>query len=355
MITWKRINLKNYTFPLVDEYKKEYINLEEGLPPGARLDKTCNAINSIKINWSSIREDKGLGKDFISYVNESYNSGISLYLEKNTVVDKPIMADFIMEKENPAVVDKNIIVAQPGSQAVIVFQYSTDGEVEAFHNGFTEIYAKENSSLTIIKIQRMNSLSHNFDTNVAYVKGGGRVNWITVELGSQISGTNYTTYLDEESSQGYLSSIYIGDGERKMDMSYSMIHRGRRSISHIEARGALMDNSRKVFRGNLDFRRGAKHAKGSEEEYVLLLDPTVKADSIPGLLCEEDDVEGEHAASAGQINENQLFYLMSRGLREKEAEKLIIEGSLMPIVDKIPIESLRQIINGEIRRRFADA
>lgn len=355
MITWKRIKLENFSFPKIYDYKKEFIRLEEELPLGIRLDKIYDTVDKTKINWLNTSEGNGLGKEFISFVNEFYNSGVSLYLERNSLIEKPIVVEFNMDKENPTVVDKNIIVAEPNSQATIVFDYSTDEGVEAFHNGFTEIHAGENSSLTIIKVQRMNDISQNFDTNIAYVKGEGKINWITAELGSQISGSNFTTFLDEVASESNLSSIYLGDGHRKMDLSYSMIHKGPRSISNIESRGALMDNAKKVFRGNLDFKRGSRLAKGSEEEYVLLLDPTVKSDSIPALLCEEDDVQGEHAASAGQINENQLFYLMSRGLSEREAKKLIIEGAFRPVIDRIPLEELKQIIDSEIERRLVNA
>ncbi|NLK44615.1 MAG: Fe-S cluster assembly protein SufD [Tissierellia bacterium] len=355
MITWKRIRLDNFLFPKIYDYKKEFIRLEEELPLGIRLDKIYDTIDRTKINWLSTNEINGLGKEFISFVNEFYNSGISLYLQKDIKINKPLVIEFNMDKENPTVIDKNIIVAEPNSEATIIFHYSTDDDIEAFHNGFTEIHAKENSTITIIKVQRVNSLSHNFDTNIAYVKGEGKVNWISVELGSHISGSDYTTFLEEEASESNLSSIYLGDGNRKMDLSYSMIHKGPRSISNIETRGALMDNSKKVFRGNLDFKKGARLSKGAEEEYVLLLDPTVKSDSIPALLCEEDDVQGEHAASAGQISESQLFYLMSRGLSEREAKKLIIEGAFRPIIDRIPLEGLKQIIDSEIERRLMNA
>ena len=355
MITWKRIRLDNFLFPKIYDYKKEFIRLEEELPLGIRLDKIYDTIDRKKINWLSTNEINGLGKEFISFVNEFYNSGISLYLQKDIKINKPLVIEFNMDKENPTVIDKNIIVAEPNSEATIIFHYSTDDDIEAFHNGFTEIHAKENSTITIIKVQRVNSLSHNFDTNIAYVKGEGKVNWISVELGSHISGSDYTTFLEEEASESNLSSIYLGDGNRKMDLSYSMIHKGPRSISNIETRGALMDNSKKVFRGNLDFKKGARLSKGAEEEYVLLLDPTVKSDSIPALLCEEDDVQGEHAASAGQISESQLFYLMSRGLSEREAKKLIIEGAFRPIIDRIPLEGLKQIIDSEIERRLMNA
>ena len=134
-----------------------------------------------------------------------------------------------------------------------------------------------------------------------------------------------------------------------------MIHKGVRSLSNIETKGVLMDESRKVFRGNLYFKKGARASKGVEGEYVLLLDPKVKSDSIPGLFCEEDDVQGEHAASAGQMDKDKLFYLMSRGLSERESKKLIVEASFRPVIDKIPLISMRDMLMEEIERRLLDA
>lgn len=348
---WKRIGLEDFQFPNVLNYTKDYIKIEGELPIGAELNRT----NEDMDNYFNAPKIQGVGDRFVSFVNKFYNIGIGLSLPPNTKINSPIKVEFNMDNDNPIVIDKNIIIAETGSQATIVIDYSSNEEIEAFHNGLTIVYAKENSVINIIKLQRMNDISRNFDSNIAFVEGQGKVNWISVELGCSISGSSYYTVLEGEASESNLSSIYLGDGIRKMDLEYSMIHCGPRSISNIETKGVLKDKSKKVFRGNLDFKKGARHSKGSEEEYVILLDPTVKSDSIPALLCGEDDVEGEHAASAGQIDENRLFYLMSRGLSEREAKKLIVEASFRPIIDKIPLKDLRELISSEVERRIIDA
>ncbi|WFA08063.1 Fe-S cluster assembly protein SufD [Tissierella sp. Yu-01] len=347
MITWKRIGLDNLTFPDVPEYSKDFIDGEVNHPKEIKLYKTKEVFNDYEYH--------GLGKEFIEYINNNYNSGATLILSRGTKINEPIKIEFTMDDDNPSVVDYNIIVAEEGSEATIIFDYKSDHAVSAFHNGLTKVYAKENSIINIIKIQRLNDSSMNFDSNVAYVEGRGKVNWISIELGSSISGANYTTFLNGEASEGNLSTIYLGDGTRRMDLGYTMIHKGPRSISNIDTKGVLMDQARKVFRGNLDFKKGARLSKGSEEEYVILLDPKVKSDSIPGLFCEEDDVMGNHAASAGQIDNNKLFYLMSRGLSERDAKKLIVESSFRPIINNIPSETLRKEINAEVERRFLNA
>jgi Fe-S cluster assembly scaffold protein SufB len=200
----------------------------------------------------------------------------------------------------------------------------------------------------------MNDNSHHFDSNAAYVGQCAEVNWVEVNIGGKESITNILNNLEETESKSNLSSIYFGDGDRVIDLNYLMNHAGRRTISNIETKGALKDRAKKVFRGTIDFKLGASRSKGSEEEYALLLDKEVKASSVPLLLCSEDNVEGQHAASAGQIDNEKLFYIMSRGFSEKEAKKLIVEASFAPIVDKVPCEDLRDVIRDEIQRRLVD-
>ncbi len=113
-----------------------------------------------------------------------------------------------------------------------------------------------------------------------------------------------------------------------------------------------MDHARKIFRGNLKFERGSTKSAGEESEYVLLLDENVRSDALPALLCDEDDVSGEHAASAGQVDEDQLFYLMSRGFNLKEAKKLVIHGSFTPVIDRVGIDSIQERIEAELERRL---
>jgi len=131
-----------------------------------------------------------------------------------------------------------------------------------------------------------------------------------------------------------------------------MNHQGRHSSSEIESKGVLKDKAQKVFRGDLYFQKGAGQAKGSEREEVLLLDKTVDSDSIPALFSEEDNVEGEHAVSAGQIDEQRLFYLMSRGMSKAEAKQLMVEAAFNPVFDKIPLNDLKGSVINEVKTRI---
>ncbi|HHV38981.1 MAG TPA: Fe-S cluster assembly protein SufD [Tepidimicrobium sp.] len=350
MINWNRIELKGYRLPTAIEYHEEYVDYEE-LPMGVELTNINKVEN--KLIAERVNDDiTGVDKNITSYVMDNYNSGIGLYIPEDIRIDEPIRLNFNMDDESPMVIDNNIVISSPNSRSTLVVDYYSNGDTRAFHSGVTKVYAMENAVVNIIKIQRMNDHSYKFDSNIAHIERGAVVNWISIEIGSIISGSNYTSILKDEASEGNLYSIYLGDGDRRMDLEYTMIHKGRRSISNIETKGVLMDNSVKVFRGNLDFKRGARLSKGMEQESVVLLDPTVKSHSIPALMCDEDDVQGEHAASAGQVDRDQLLYLMSRGLDFNEAKRLIIRASFRSVLERIPMEELRGLIYDEIDRRI---
>ncbi len=129
-------------------------------------------------------------------------------------------------------------------------------------------------------------------------------------------------------------------------------HSGKRSKSDIRVNGALLDSSRKTFRGTIDFKPGARQAAGHEREYNLLFGPNVRSRTAPLILCGEEDVEGQHAATSGKVDEAKLFYLMSRGLSELDAKKLMIEAQFLPAVNKIPQESLRNAIFDYVKERL---
>lgn len=351
MITWKRIGLNNYSFPEIKEYKNKYIT-HSHMPDKLVLTENTDQRKRELEGMFDCDDSQGLGENIISHVVDSFNSGIFVEIPGGTKINENIEIRFEMDKENPTLVDYNLIKAEANSQVTIIFDYESTDDSPHFHNGLTRVHAAAGSVVNIIKIQRMNDKSYSFDSNVAIVEGDGEVNWISAEIGSHVSAANYASLLEGMASQSNLHSIYIGDGERKMDLEYNMIHKAPRSVSYIETKGVLKDKTTKVFRGNLDFRRGSKHAKGVEEEFVILLDPTVKSDSIPALLAKEDDVEGDHAVTAGQLDESKLFYLMSRGLDEQAAKKLIVESSFRPIIEKIPSTSLRQLVTEEVERRL---
>ena len=173
-----------------------------------------------------------------------------------------------------------------------------------------------------------------------------------MELGAKINGISNKSYMEEDGAEIYIWPAYLADKDRQLDLEYSLVFKGLRTVGEIQARGAVKDTARKVFRGNLYFRQGASKSEGREGEFAILLDKGVDAHSIPTLFCDEDDVIGEHSASVGKVDEAKLFYLMSRGLSESRAKKLIVESSFRPILDNIDDEMIKENLLDELERRI---
>lgn len=214
------------------------------------------------------------------------------------------------------------------------------------------IVAEKNSTVNIYYISRCQKESASLTDIDVEVGEDAVVNLIQIEAGSKSAVTNYRARLIGKRAATNVDSVYFVEGENNLDIFYDIKHIGEETSSNIIVNGALKDKARKTFKGTIDFVRGSKLSKGSEEEFATLLDDEVKSIAVPVLLCQEDDVEGIHAASAGKIDQDVLFYIMSRGLDEIQAKKMIVETKLAPTIHKLPDKELGEEVWNEIEVRI---
>ena len=237
----------------------------------------------------------------------------------------------------------NIIDVRPGQTLDVLMEYEGDDSAR-FASVLNLIRVAEGGVLNLYKINHLPHTARHIEQRYAQVAEGGQVNYWSIELGARETVVHYLTDLQGNESEGQLQSIYVGNEDRVIDLSHQMSHWGQRSRCNMEIRGALTDRARKYFRGTLDFKRGSAQSEGGEVETVMLLNKDVKSFAIPLLLCGEHDVIGNHAASAGQIDDDKLFYLMSRGFSAEESKRIIVESAFRPIIDQMPDEALRERI-----------
>lgn len=198
------------------------------------------------------------------------------------------------------------------------------------------------------------------DENVARrikisVGRGARVEFVSADAGGGNYSADVEIDLHGDDSTADLQAVYFGDGDRRLDFNYVIRQRGKRTQATMNVRGALTDKCDKIFRGTLDFQRGAKGSTGRELEEVIVLSPATRNRSVPLMLAAEDEVDGHHAVSIGQLDEEKIFYLMSRGLDKAQAQRLIVEAAFNPVVDKIPDENLRGKVLDSLQRRLSNA
>lgn len=292
----------------------------------------------------------GLGEILTKEVAEKSNQNIKITVDSKTNQENEII--FELEKSCKNLVENVEIIAEEGAKSTIIIKYKSDKEIDAFHNGIIKLYAKENSRINIILVNLLNEFSNNFISIENQISDNAEVNYTVVDFGGKNSITNYYSNLTGNKSYNEVNTIYLGKKEALYDLNYIGELRGEESKINIEVQGALKDKAQKQFKGTIDFKKGCKKAKGNENEYCMLLSENAKSRGLPMLLCSEEDVEGNHASSAGKIEEKELFYIMSRGFSQKEAMKLMVRAKFNKIIETIKNEQLKQEILDEIDTRL---
>ena len=226
--------------------------------------------------------------------------------------------------------------------------------VELRENGTQEIYVDvaEGAELALTYIQFAPTdvpVASRIHANVAR---GGLFSCTLIEVGAVHTASELRVTLAGDEARADVWGLYFGDEERKIDLNYIIRQEGLHTDANMQVRGALLDRSVKTFRGTLDFIEGARGSVGKEDEEVMILSPHARNRSVPLMLSHEGDVDGHHAVSIGRMDEDKLFYLMSRGLDERAAQQLIVEASFEPVLARIESDELRTEIGSYLERRL---
>lgn len=352
-----------------------------------KIPENYKAFNNIEIDIDNSKIDLeeeissskltyGLGDLLEEQAMKSPNKKIKLNIKGKS--NKESIISFNFNEENKNLIDNIEIIAEENSKANIFIKYSFSNSTACknancenimcekgknseklnnsyenyYHNGIIRLFAKANSSIKLTVVNLLNEVSQNFLSIENNLQENANLGFCIVDFGGKNSITNYYTNLEGEASKNNLNAIYLGKDEQVFDLNYIGALRGKKSVMNIEVQGALNGKSKKNFKGTLDFKRGAKKAKGDENEFCMLLSDTAKSLALPMLLCEEEDVEGNHSTAAGKLGGKELFYIMSRGFNKKEAMKLIVRAKFNKILDTISKEDLKNEILKEIDNRL---
>ena len=183
-------------------------------------------------------------------------------------------------------------------------------------------------------------------------KEGASFTYVGAYLGGRETAAELEVELQGKEAKAEVWALYLGDKASKLDLNYIIRQQGRRTEANMQVRGALLTGAEKIFRGTLDFLQGTKGSVGRENEEVLCLSDDVRNRSVPLMLSHEDEVDGHHAVSVGQMDEEKLFYLMSRGLSAQEARQLMVTAILQPVIDRFSPD-LREKVRRELEGRLA--
>ncbi|MFJ7929953.1 Fe-S cluster assembly protein SufD [Peribacillus sp. NPDC096448] len=280
------------------------------------------------------------------------NGGAFLYVPKNVEIKEPIQSVFLLDNPDTTLFNHVLIVAEDNSSVTYVENYfSTVDSNEGVANIVTEVFANANAK---VEYGAVDTLSKGFTTYVNRRGVAGRDARIEWALGLMNDGntiSDNTTYLMGDGSHGDTKTVVVGRGEQKQNFTTAIIHYGKRSEGYILKHGVMKDAASSIFNGIGKIEYGATKANAEQESRVLMLSEKARGDANPILLIDEDDVTAGHAASVGRVDPLQLYYLMSRGITKKEAERLVIHGFLAPVVNELPIEGVKKQLVAVIERK----
>ena len=268
-----------------------------------------------------------------------WSGGSFIYVPKNVRIELPLQAYFRINIENMGQFERTLIIADEGSSIHYVEgctapTYSSD----SLHSAVVEIIVKKNARVQYTTIQNWSGNVYNLVTKRAMAFENAEMFWLDCNLGSKVTMKYPSIILRERGAKGEIQSLAFASTGQHQDAGGKVIHLAPETSSIIISKSISKNGGRSTYRGLVKVIKGAKNVKTRVVCDALLLDAASRSDTYPTMDIKEEDVAIAHEATVASIGENELFYLMSRGLSEEQAATLIVNGFANPIVRKLPME-----------------
>lgn len=288
----------------------------------------------------------GIGEIAENNIFEEHNSILRLDVKDND----DIYLKFDFDEDNTDLV--NLIEINAEDTCNIVIEYNSNTNKKCFHNGILKVNSRNKSNVNIVLVNFLNDESINIEAIENIIEQDCNVHYTIIDIGAKTSISNYYSNMVGENGKNELKTVYLGTNNQIKDINYIAELFGEKTDINIDVQGALRNNSKKNFKGTIDFKRGCKKAVGNENEYCMLLSDDSKSIALPMLLCSEEDVEGNHSTASGKVEQSELFYIMTRGIPYADAVKLIVKARFNEIINRIVDEELRNRVLEKIDRRL---
>lgn len=270
-------------------------------------------------------------------------NGVVLYVPRGVTLDQPLHSLLWGPGVGMAHVSHVLVWLEEGASATYVHESASPNENgQTVHTGIVELHVGAGANLRFVELQSWGENVWNFTHERAEVERDGVIDWIFGAIGSHLTKNFSEMSLIGQGSTGRMSGFYFTDHDQHLDHDTQQNHMAPHTTSDLLFKGALLHQSRSVWQGMIYVAPGAQKTDGYQANRNLVLSRKARADSIPGLEILADDVRCTHGATVGKIDADQVFYLRSRGIPEKDAERLIVEGFFDPIMQRIPFEGVRE-------------
>ncbi|MBI78937.1 MAG: Fe-S cluster assembly protein SufD [Gammaproteobacteria bacterium] len=267
------------------------------------------------------------------------DQGVFLYVPAGVSVSTPLHS--VLWLTQNAHFSRVVVVVENGASLTYAHELASDSREEHLHSGTVEVYVGDNSEFKFVELQSLSNKCYHFSHERCQVGRNGQFDWVFSAIGSKLTKSFLDLDLLGDGAWGRMSGFYFAADDQHMDHDTQQNHYGEGQTSDLLFKGALKDNSRSVWQGMINVEPGAQKTDGFQANRNLLLSKESRADSIPGLEIQADDVRCTHAATISRLEDEHLFYLMSRGIHFDEAKKVVVDGFFDPIMQRVPFEGVR--------------
>jgi Fe-S cluster assembly protein SufD len=277
--------------------------------------------------------------------------GVFLYVPHNVVVEVPLQALTYVDADRAAVFPHTLIVAEEGAEVTFLDRFVSP-DLDALSSAVTEVHVGPGAIVRYVSLQDWGDGVTHLAVQRARLDRDASLHSLSVAFGASLSRTEVESVLAAAGASSEMLGVYFTDGDQHFDHRSLQDHAAPHCTSDLLYKGALKDRSRAVYSGLVKVRPGAQKTDAMQTNRNVVLSERAKADSIPNLEIEANDVICGHAASVGPVSEDEVFYLQTRGIPREEATRLIVKGFFQEVLDRVPLEEARETIEGAIEEEL---
>lgn len=295
----------------------------------------------------------GWGEKFAAHNAAMWKHGLLVHVPRGVVVEKPLYVRIANGVEGGSLFWRLLVVAEPESRFAVVEEYaSSSSELTSYSNAAVEIVVQDGAKVEYVSVQNFSRGTWHFASHHARVERDAELDWVAGGFGSEKGKVRIQNDLAGPGATSRVTGAYFADGTQHLDYDTFQEHIAPHTTSDFAFKGALRDEARTVWRGMIRVEEGAQKTNAYQENRNLLLSPKAHADSIPGLEILANDVRCTHGATLSQVDREQLFYAMSRGLTRGDAERLIVRGFFQDVLDRIELDPVREALAEALEARI---
>jgi len=334
------------------------------------------------LSWSeAVQEhEELLTERFGSIVDpqENYLTALSTALfNTGTVVYVPEGVDaedvkIRTEMNSRSLFNYTLVVAEESSSVTLLERQSTGGEAhrasdrtsgetassdiegERYYSGIVEIDAAENASVQYGALQNLSEETYNFTLKRGDADTYSSIDWIEGNIGSRLTKTEVSTELNGDSSESQIVGAFFGHNDQHFDLDVKVWHRAEHTTADLVTRGVIDDVARTVYEGVQDVGSDAWDTSSYQRENTLMLSDESEADASPKLIINNHDTEASHSATVGQVDQEDLLYMMARGIGPQQAKDMLVEGFFVPVLEEVAVDELRDDLRENVKQRLAN-